>query len=290
MNDNDLETQDGLEMFWQDKPKELPSVLSGFTPAPDVLIKKYGFVTALIWGRVWRYCQGPYGSCQASLETIAKELNMSVRNVLRDIKQLCTDGYLADETPNLRNKPHTYADTGKIRIRVSVEAGESGMTQSHGRVTESQRHHDSESLEERSKKQLKKKKVSLSQKEIQKKGEQVKGYLDLLSQGTGKAWTGRETFLPQHLPLVDWYHGATGQDCPKGKRAEWMKAVGAWAAAGLTVADLQAAYDMDINWRKVFTGPNQLTDKAMALKAQKKATPRPPTNTADQAWRQEVTF
>jgi hypothetical protein len=132
--------------------------------------------------------------------------------------------------------------------------------------------------------------VSLSKEEIKTEGEKVDKYFSLLSQGTGKAWTGRETFLPQHLPLVDWYHGATGQDCPKGKRADWMKAVAAWSAAGLTVADLQVAYDMDINWRKVFTSPNQLTDKAMALKAQKKATPRPPTNTADQAWRQEVTL
>lgn len=150
------EVEDGLAMFWQDKPKEIPSVMSGFTPAPDVLIKKYGFVTALVWGRVWRYCQGPDGICRAKLETIAGELKMSVRNVIRDIKELCKDGYLKDTTPNLRNRPHIYADTFKIRIRISVEAA---MTQSHSTMTASHPHNDSESLEESIKKQSKKQKI-----------------------------------------------------------------------------------------------------------------------------------
>jgi DNA-binding Lrp family transcriptional regulator len=156
------EIEEGLAMFFSDKPKEIPSVLSGFTPAPDVLIKKYGYVTALVWGRVWRYCQGPQGECSASLETISGELNMSVRNVLRDIKELCRDGYLRDTTPDRRNKPHIYADTHKIRIRISVEAAVTdshpAMTQSHGTMTDSHPHHDSESLEESIKKQSKKQK------------------------------------------------------------------------------------------------------------------------------------
>ena len=143
-------------MFWQDKPKELPSVLSGFTPAPDVLIQNYGYITALTWGRVWRYCQGPEGICYASLETIAGELGMSVRNVIRHIKKLCADQYLEDTTPNYRNRPHVYRDTGKLRIRIIADVEHSGgMTQSHSRVTESQGQSDSESLEERIKKQSK---------------------------------------------------------------------------------------------------------------------------------------
>ena len=87
-------------------------------------------------------------------------------------------------------------------------------------------------------------------------------------------WTGREAFRPDHYPLVDWYHKVTGQDCPMSKRKDWMKAVSLWSSNALTVADLQAAYDMDISWRGVFTSPNQLTDKAIALKAQKQAQPK----------------
>ena len=84
-----------------------------------------------------------------------------------------------------------------------------------------------------------------------------------------EGWSGRENFAPQHYPLVDWYHKATGQDCgTKAKLKDWMKAVGLWAANKLTVADLQAAYDMDIKWKGVFKSPNELTKTAEALKAQ----------------------
>jgi DnaD/phage-associated family protein len=133
--------------------KRIASTLSGFTPAPDVLIKEYSFVTALVWGRIWRYCQGRDGICRAKLETIAGELGMSMRTIIRHIEPLVEDGYLLDTTPDLRNKPHIYADTFKIRIRVSVEAT---VTESHTAVTESHRHSDRESLEESIKKELKK--------------------------------------------------------------------------------------------------------------------------------------
>lgn len=148
------EVEDGLEMFWHDKPKELPSVLSGFTPAPDVLIKRYGYVTALVWGKIWRYCQMPDGVCRAKLEKIAGDLDMSIRTIIRHIDPLVADGYLRDTTPNRKNRPHIYADTGKIRIRVNVEAA---MTESHGAVTESHGHRDRESLEESNKKKQVKK-------------------------------------------------------------------------------------------------------------------------------------
>jgi hypothetical protein len=134
--------------------KELPSTMSGFTPAPDFLIKKYGFVTALVWGRIWRYCQMRDGICRAKIETIAAELGMSDRTIFRHVDPLVADGYLKDVTPDLKNRPHIYADTGKIRIRISVEAT---MTESQGTMTESQSHPDRESDEESIKKESKKK-------------------------------------------------------------------------------------------------------------------------------------
>lgn len=108
----------------------------------------------------------------------------------------------------------------------------------------------------------------------EKDHQQVNAKVDAIIAASSRAdWHGREIFLPDHLPLMDWYHTATGQDCPKAKRKDWMKAAGDWAANNLTVADLQAAYDMDLKWRGVFTSPNQLTDKAIALRAQKQARP-----------------
>lgn len=82
-------------------------------------------------------------------------------------------------------------------------------------------------------------------------------------------WNGRSSFRPDHWPLVDWYHRVTGQDCPKSKQKDWQKAVMVWNDNGLKVEDLQAAFEMDIKWRGVFTSPSQLTEKAIALRAQK---------------------
>lgn len=139
--------------------KTISSTLSGFTPAPDVLIQMYGYMTALVWGRIWRYCQMSDGVCRAKLETIAGELGMSDRTIMRHIDPLVADGYLIDKTPELKNKPHIYADTFKIRIRISIEAttteSHSAVTKSHSRVTQSHRQGDTESVEESIKKESK---------------------------------------------------------------------------------------------------------------------------------------
>jgi len=134
-------------------PNEFVSVMSGFTPAPDVLCKEYGYITALVWGRVWRYCQMADGVCRAAIGKIGAGLGMSDRTIIRHMEELCQGGYLFDTTPELRNRPHIYADTFKIRIRVSVEAG---VTQSHSAMTESHTRYDRESHEESIKKPIKK--------------------------------------------------------------------------------------------------------------------------------------
>lgn len=113
--------------------KTFPADASGFVPAPDILIEEYskiegyGYVTALVWGKVWRYCQMKDGVCTASLKRLGDELGMSEKTIQRHVHQLVKDGYLEDITPNLRNKPHVYRDTGKLKIKVSVsvEAGTS---------------------------------------------------------------------------------------------------------------------------------------------------------------------
>ncbi len=105
----------------------------------------------------------------------------------------------------------------------------------------------------------------LSEKDLQ----QANAMVDAIIANSGKHWQGREIFQPDHLPLVDWYHEVTGQVCRKIVRNSWMRAVADWAANNLTPDDLQAAYDADIEWRGVFTSPMQLTEKAIALRAQR---------------------
>lgn len=130
------EIEEGLQMFGKGynndpiPPTQFTSTISGVTPVPDVLVFEYGFVTALVWGRVWRYCQMIDGVCRAKIETIAEGIGVSERTIIRHIEVLCRDGYLFDMTPDLRHKPHIYTDTGKIKLRISFEVG---MTESHTR-------------------------------------------------------------------------------------------------------------------------------------------------------------
>jgi len=148
-------------------PKVAPSKWSGFTPAPDIIITSCGYVTALVWGKVWRYCQGRDGICRAKLERLADELGMSERTIIRHLEMLTANGYLRDSTPDLRNKPHIYADTGKIRIGISVEAS---MTESQPAMTESQRQGDRESVEDSIKIDSKKENTVSSKQKIHIRG------------------------------------------------------------------------------------------------------------------------
>jgi len=103
-------------------PGTFLSSVKGFTPVIDVLADELGLVTAAVYGVVWRYCQGRGGVCQASLETIAGHLGISYHSAMRHIKRLVEYGYLEDLTPDLRYRPHTYADTGRAEILGLVEA------------------------------------------------------------------------------------------------------------------------------------------------------------------------
>jgi hypothetical protein len=94
--------------------------VTGFTPVLDNLIEEYGLVTAAIYGIIWRYSQMSNKVCNAPLEKIGKRLALSGKTAERHMKTLCTGGYLIDLTPELRNKPHTYAVTGKAELAGTI--------------------------------------------------------------------------------------------------------------------------------------------------------------------------
>lgn len=85
-----------------------------FTPAPDMLLDKYGPYTALVYGRVRRYCEMQEGICKASRQSIADWLGISVSSVRRNLNRLVDMGYLVDQTPGLKNRPHIYTYTYKL--------------------------------------------------------------------------------------------------------------------------------------------------------------------------------
>ena len=126
--------------------------LEGFTPIIDQLVEETGLVTAAVYGVVWRYCQMSDQVCTASLDKIAGRLGVSYSTVLRHIKLLCELGYLEDRSEGVRNRPHVYADTGKLAVQGTVKAG---LSQSHTGLSESQarsvRKTDEETLQETTK-------------------------------------------------------------------------------------------------------------------------------------------
>ena len=69
---------------------------------------------AIVLGRVLGYCQAERRQCDASTETIAKQCHLSVRTVKECLAGLEAQGYIDDITPNRRNAPHVYVDTGKL--------------------------------------------------------------------------------------------------------------------------------------------------------------------------------
>lgn len=121
--------------------------VQGFTPVIDAVVKDTSLMTAVVYGRVWRYCQMEDRVCKAALETIGAEIGVSRRTVERHIKALCSQGYLIDTTPGRRNAPHIYADTGKLKIAglLSVQDGKTESPTNDVGKTESPSRSDRES-------------------------------------------------------------------------------------------------------------------------------------------------
>ena len=98
--------------------------LGGFTLVPDKLVKEFGFFTAGVYGKIWRYEQMSDEVCRASLERLAEELGASDDTVHRHIRKLEQAGYILDLTPKLRNRPHLYKTTGKLSLSLTLAEAE----------------------------------------------------------------------------------------------------------------------------------------------------------------------
>lgn len=63
-----------------------------FTPIFDEMIKRYGLYTAIVYGRIWRRCQGDEPVCFESIASMAKGLKINRDTVRRSIKKLVDAG------------------------------------------------------------------------------------------------------------------------------------------------------------------------------------------------------
>lgn len=103
--------------------KTVLAQVDGFTPVIDALLKEHGHLTALIFGKVWRYCQMSDGVCKASQQRIADELGVTRVTVNNHFSILVENGYLEDITPDLDGYPHTYKDTGRANLSIRLTGG-----------------------------------------------------------------------------------------------------------------------------------------------------------------------
>jgi len=114
--------------------------MDGFTPVIDTVVEKTSLMTAVVFGRIWRFCQMKDGVCNASLEKIAQDIGIDKATAMRHAKLLVEAGYLEDLSPDLRNHPHTYRDTGKAGLQVGVSSvadSNAGVAQCNAGVAES---------------------------------------------------------------------------------------------------------------------------------------------------------
>ena len=132
----------------------IQSKIKGFTPLPDSIAETHGLMRAAVFGKVWRYCQMRDGVCKASLETIADGLGIDRSTVSRHIEALCQDKYLKDLTPLLKNKPHVYSDTRKMKFTINLTVAENNTTVAQSNVTVAESRMSKDSKKESKKENL----------------------------------------------------------------------------------------------------------------------------------------
>ena len=69
--------------------------MSGFFPAPEAIVQDpaLGPAAAVLYGRIWRYCQGS-GLCWASRQKLATESGVCVRTITKWVGLLEAQGYI----------------------------------------------------------------------------------------------------------------------------------------------------------------------------------------------------
>jgi len=88
----------------------------GWIPVFDEIVHKVDPISAAVYGVIFRLSllEGGRGSCTASKGDIANMCCMSERTVIRHINKLIEKGYIVDNTPSVKNRPHELAFTDKF--------------------------------------------------------------------------------------------------------------------------------------------------------------------------------
>ena len=102
--------------------KTVLTEVRGWTPAIDYLVEKYDVYTAMVFGKMWRYCQMKDGICRASIPRMASELKLSENTFRSSLRDLLAGGFMRDLTPKAKGVPHWYQDTGRVQVLAHFSA------------------------------------------------------------------------------------------------------------------------------------------------------------------------
>lgn len=94
--------------------------LVGFTPIMDDLVEVYNRECAAVYGAIWRFTQMKSGKCTASQTKIGKRIGLNRQTVNKHIQTLIADGYICDETPDIKHKSHVYSLLIEPSIGISM--------------------------------------------------------------------------------------------------------------------------------------------------------------------------
>lgn len=226
--------------------KTILTKVDGFTPLPDLLVKRYNIVVATVWGSAWRYCQMSDGVCRASMDKIGTRAGVSRQTAQKHMNTLVDDGFFEDTTPTLKNRPHIYRDTGKVamynRLGIGVNEIDSSVNEIDSQCKEGL-HEDSSKTEIKNKYNHKKGKEEAKER-IAKQRASKKDPLDFLVEN------GKDIQMLKDMRLR--VEAATGL----GLSREWDKARSPWngyektlikreAETGQTIEQFMEWYNSD---------------------------------------------
>lgn len=222
----ELPTATVLEGCFFVMSKTILAEVDGFTPLIDDLVKEFGPMRAAVFGRVWRYCQMEDRVCNAAIEKIADGLGISRMTVIRHMESLCADGYLEDLTPGMRNSPHSYRDTGKAGIKVSLSAIPKSDSESNKKLQRAIPKSDLKIVSKKEKYISKYPNRSEGSKAI------IRAYVDLLGYDPGEAANGE-------IESAEWLaeHGYTPEQLAETYKA--MKADSFWKGQRIKIKHLK---------------------------------------------------
>lgn len=107
----------------------MKSQIEGFTPVFDGVLEQTDYMTALVYGKIWRYCQMGDKTCWASKVTLAEQLKLSESTVYRYVLKLIELGYVVEIGNTGRGKVYKVTEKEDLEVSITTKSGNKKMSE-----------------------------------------------------------------------------------------------------------------------------------------------------------------